>query len=47
MGVNIPDRSDDSAAEFARQQADIARQVSEAKSRQMDKELAEMVNKGR
>lgn len=47
MAINIPDRSDDSAAEFARQQAEIARQVSEAKSRQMDKELAEILNKAK
>lgn len=43
--VNIPDRKNDTIAEFARQQEEIARQVSEAKSKQMDKELAEMTDR--
>lgn len=45
--INVPDRSDDSAEAFARQQEEIARQVREAKSRAAEAELQEILRKGR
>lgn len=41
--VNIPERENDTIAEFARQQEEIARQVSKAKSKKMDEDLAKLL----
>lgn len=41
--VDIPDRDNDSAEAFARQQAEIAKQVSAAKAAQLDKELRDLL----
>jgi hypothetical protein len=44
MGINVPDRNDDSAEEFVKQQAELAKQIHGAKEAALEAELQKILD---